>query len=182
MTSPLRSSLVLAALVASALLSAPALAGGPGGKGGPASCTKGGQGGYNGGGKYCGKGGGGFHGSRFGHDVAFGGYGYYEHDSLYARGYIPIPPYFALHPPVYYSLPVPRTYGYSPFPYPGDYPMPELQVMQPATVKNPYADAGPPVPAEANSTTYAPPERTANPFAVADANVPAASLAQAPGR
>ena len=24
-------------------------------------------------------------------------------------------PYFALHPPVYYSLPVPRTYGYSPF-------------------------------------------------------------------
>jgi hypothetical protein len=27
-------------------------------------------------------------------------------------------PYFALHPPVYYSLPVPRTYGYGPFPYP----------------------------------------------------------------
>jgi hypothetical protein len=26
-------------------------------------------------------------------------------------------PYFALHPPVYYSYPVPRTYGYSPFAY-----------------------------------------------------------------
>lgn len=27
-------------------------------------------------------------------------------------------PYFAAHPPVYYSYPVPRTYGYSPFAYP----------------------------------------------------------------
>ncbi len=27
-------------------------------------------------------------------------------------------PYFAVHPPVYYSLAIPRTYGYSPFPYP----------------------------------------------------------------
>jgi hypothetical protein len=29
------------------------------------------------------------------------------------------PPYFSLHPPVYYSMPVARTYGYSPFAYPG---------------------------------------------------------------
>jgi hypothetical protein len=27
-------------------------------------------------------------------------------------------PYYALYPPVYYSYPVPRTYGYSPFAYP----------------------------------------------------------------
>src|SRR5262245_27891802 len=26
-------------------------------------------------------------------------------------------PFYALHPPVYYSYPVPRTYGYSPFAY-----------------------------------------------------------------
>jgi hypothetical protein len=29
-------------------------------------------------------------------------------------------PYFALHPPVYYSYRVARTYGYSPFAYPPD--------------------------------------------------------------
>ena len=28
-------------------------------------------------------------------------------------------PYYALHPPVYYSFRVPRTYGYSPYAYPG---------------------------------------------------------------
>ncbi len=28
------------------------------------------------------------------------------------------PPYYAVFPPVYYSHPVPRTYGYSPFAYP----------------------------------------------------------------
>ena len=35
-------------------------------------------------------------------------------------------PYFALHPPVYYSFPVPRTYGYSPFAYPFGTPTPEV--------------------------------------------------------
>jgi hypothetical protein len=41
-----------------------------------------------------------------------GGYGY---DSPYERDHIP---FFAMHPPVYYSYPVARTYGYSPFAYP----------------------------------------------------------------
>jgi len=40
------------------------------------------------------------------------GYGYY---SIYAHDYIP---YYALHPPVYYSYQVSRPYGYSPFAYP----------------------------------------------------------------
>ena len=38
--------------------------------------------------------------------------------SHYSSGRIPTPPYFALHPPVYYDIPVARTYGYSPFAYP----------------------------------------------------------------
>lgn len=42
----------------------------------------------------------------------------YGRASVYATGDVPVPPYFALHPPVYYSYPVPRTYGYSPFAYP----------------------------------------------------------------
>ena len=33
----------------------------------------------------------------------------------YSSEYVP---YYAMHPPVYYSYPVPRPYGYSPFAYP----------------------------------------------------------------
>ena len=39
--------------------------------------------------------------------------------SLYNLGHIPVPPYFALHPPVYYGQRVFRTYGESPFPRSG---------------------------------------------------------------
>lgn len=41
----------------------------------------------------------------------FGGYGY----GPYALGNVPTPPYFALHPPVYYGQVIHRTYGRSPF-------------------------------------------------------------------
>ena len=46
------------------------------------------------------------------------GYGYpygWASPSIYVSDYIP---YYALHPPVYYSYPVARPYGYSPFAYP----------------------------------------------------------------
>lgn len=36
--------------------------------------------------------------------------------SLYGLGYVPVPPYFALHPPVHYGERYYRTYGESPFP------------------------------------------------------------------
>jgi hypothetical protein len=35
-------------------------------------------------------------------------------------------PFYALHPPVYYSYPVPRPYGYSPFAYPPGVMTPEI--------------------------------------------------------
>jgi len=47
-------------------------------------------------------------------------------------------PFYALYPPVYYSLPVPRTYGYSPFAYPGWVMTPEVADEQPATIINPH--------------------------------------------
>jgi hypothetical protein len=51
-------------------------------------------------------------------------------------------PYFALHPPVYYSEPVPRTYGYSPFAYPPGVMTPDvLYAPQPVTINNPYVPA-----------------------------------------
>ena len=47
-------------------------------------------------------------------------------------------PYFALHPPVYYSRPVPRTYGYSPFAlFPGMIPAQD-QVAAPSPAPSPY--------------------------------------------
>src|SRR5262245_13412112 len=46
-------------------------------------------------------------------------------------------PYFALHPPVYYSYPVPRSYGYSPFAYPFGSPTPEIEWGPPKVEKKP---------------------------------------------
>ena len=65
--------------------------------------------------------------------------GYANFSSPYATGRVPTPPYFALHPPVYYSYPVPRTYGYSPFAYPGIVMTPEVvQRPEPEEITNPY--------------------------------------------
>jgi hypothetical protein len=51
-------------------------------------------------------------------------------------------PYFALHPPVYYSYPVPRTYGYSPFAYPPGVMTPDVIIeAQPVTIINPHVDS-----------------------------------------
>jgi hypothetical protein len=48
-------------------------------------------------------------------------------------------PYYALHPPVYYSYPVPRTYGYSPFAYPPHVMTPEIAgEPQPVEIINPH--------------------------------------------
>lgn len=49
-------------------------------------------------------------------------------------------PYFAAHPPVYYSVPVPRTYGYSPFAYGPEVRTPDVVpvVSQPVEILNPY--------------------------------------------
>lgn len=55
--------------------------------------------------------------------VGYGGIGGYGllglNGSAYRSGRVPTPPYFALHPPVYYSHAVARSYGHSPFAYPG---------------------------------------------------------------
>lgn len=51
-------------------------------------------------------------------------------------------PYFAAHPPVYYSYPVPRTYGYSPFAYPPHFSTPDMCApLAPVTINNPYVPA-----------------------------------------
>lgn len=67
----------------------------------------------------------------------FGGPWYYDHDYIvHARDRVP---HFALFPPVYYSYPVPRPYGYSPFAYPPGVMTPEiLSRGEPANIENPH--------------------------------------------
>lgn len=66
------------------------------------------------------------------------GYGYLgngPYNNLYDAGPIP---YYSLYPPVYYSQPVPRTYGYSPFAYPPGFLTPEVEWAQPKVMLNPH--------------------------------------------
>jgi hypothetical protein len=60
--------------------------------------------------------------------------------SVYTSHVRGLPPYFSLYPPVYYSYPVPRTYGYSPFAYPLGTPTPEVTITDaPSQIMiNPY--------------------------------------------
>jgi hypothetical protein len=72
------------------------------------------------------------------------GYGY--SGSLYGLGYVPVPPYFALHPPVHYSHRVSTTYGTSPFAASrqAEKPAPQIIVnhLAPAPKADPYQAAG----------------------------------------
>jgi hypothetical protein len=61
-------------------------------------------------------------------------------------------PYYAKFPPVYYSYPVPRTYGYSPFAYPPGTMTPEIEPESaPLEIQNPYAPQTPPAPSPASA-------------------------------
>ncbi len=75
------------------------------------------------------------------------GYGYgYGYQYGVGPSYVPTPPYFAIHPPVYYSHVINRrSYGSSPFAYPGTYsesaPAVAAAVAPPAEplwITNPY--------------------------------------------
>jgi hypothetical protein len=107
------------------------------------------KGGHGGGGHKCGRGfGGGF-------GIGIGGFGDCGWDlaELYRELYNNLP-YFALHPPVYYSEIVPRTYGYSPFAYPPGVMTPEVACApQPVTINNPYVPATKPATAPAGQPT-----------------------------
>lgn len=90
-------------------------------------------------------------------DYGLGG----PYEMPYAMGRIPTPPYFSLHPPVHYSDVVRRTYGYSPFAYPGTFETPGI-VGPPAEVVNPHVE--PKVQAESTNHLAATPIVVRNPF------------------
>ena len=85
---------------------------------------------------------------------------YYDNSGLQRRL-----PHFALHPPVYYSLPVPRSYGYSPFAYPPTVMTPEVELTGKLQVLNPYVPQKPEAKVQAtNDKTAAIPQIMINPF------------------
>jgi len=78
-------------------------------------------------------------------------------------------PYFALHPPVYYSYPVARPYGYSPFAYPPSVMTPELKPEEPKMMYNPFVPSNPaeetqPAAVEGKTASSSQPLRLVNPF------------------
>jgi len=77
--------------------------------------------------------------------VQGGGYGYgYGFDVGRLYGVLAQNvPYYAAFPPVYYSAPVPRTYGYSPFAYPPGTRTPDLEVpaMAAKEILNPFVNS-----------------------------------------
>ena len=79
-------------------------------------------------------------------------------------------PYFALYPPVYYSHPVARPYGYSPFAYPPGTITPDVVRPQPLMVVNRFV---------AQSAAIEKPTKTAGPLRIRNPYVdpPASGLA-----
>lgn len=96
--------------------------------------------------------------------------------SLYGLGRLPVPPYYAIHPPVYYSLPQARPYGHSPFAYSGNF-QPRVKVTR-QIVANPFVESVPlPEPATTPAETTTSTARViANPYYAAEQG-PESSLA-----
>ena len=72
-------------------------------------------------------------------DFGFGNcnmYGFRSASNLYSLGHIPTPPYFAIHPPVYYGQRYFRSYGESPYARPARSSRPLLVDVQ--LIKNPF--------------------------------------------
>lgn len=99
--------------------------------------------------------------SDFGHYACGGWPGYSPYGVSYSWWYQRERiPYFALHPPVYYSQPVARPYGYSPFAYPPYVLTPEVTSVpaEPVMIPNPYV---PQEPAKQEPAKQAKPEASA---------------------
>jgi hypothetical protein len=83
--------------------------------------------------------------------------------TLYGSGYIPVPPYFSIHPPVYYSHQYYRPYGWTPFAQPS-YMGAAVLRPEPRMVVNQYVKQ--PAKAAARTDSTAKAELIVNPFYV----------------
>jgi hypothetical protein len=100
----------------------------------------------------------GFYGGYYGFNAGAGPYNLFDNERVV--------PYFSLYPPVYYSRPVARSYGWSPFAYPPGTMTPEVQAPAPEEIQNPHLPQNP------QKTSAAPINRSAqgpvieNPYVV----------------
>jgi hypothetical protein len=70
----------------------------------------------------------------------YGGFGAWDMGRLYQVLSQNVP-YYSAFPPVYYSAPVPRSYGYSPFAYPPGTMTPEVvETVSAQEIVNPYVE------------------------------------------
>ena len=76
--------------------------------------------------------------------------------SLYSLGRLPLPPYFALHPPVYYGIRYTRPYGVSPFAS-----APQLQTPRQGYAAQPWQTETPGNPPSRPAPLRTPPGKTA---------------------
>ena len=91
---------------------------------------------------------------------AYGSYAWALPPSIYVNDYIP---YYAAHPPVYYSYPVPRPYGFSPYAYPPGTMTPEPKLEKPVVIQNEFFRPGEVKKAPQDQTAGLP-RRVANPY------------------
>ena len=106
-------------------------------------------------------------------DRAFRRRGAYASQTTYSTESVP---YYSLHPPVYYSHRVARTYGYSPFAYPPGVLTPGSTPPRTAFVQNAYTAEDGETP-ESSQGTH--PLRIDNPF-VEQSRAPGVTKAKKP--
>jgi hypothetical protein len=84
-------------------------------------------------------------------EAQYFGYNFAPAYNVYSFGRLP---HYAQFPPVYYSHPVARPYGYSPYAYPGwvQTPNPSPIHTAPVIIQNPYASFSPQI--VQNETTF----------------------------
>jgi hypothetical protein len=108
------------------------------------------------------------------------GLGFFDYGWGYGINYRQ-PPYYAMFPPVYYSYPVPRPYGYSPFAYPPGTVTPDIPPQAAAAEYiNPYVSPSPGLPVKSEDKTAQAGRMYYNPFVkqavAASTGSPAAGL------
>ena len=88
-------------------------------------------------------------------------------------------PYYALYPPVYYSYPVARTYGYSPFAYPPGTQTPQIAPAEAAVeYRNPCVPSGSAQPRPSEDKMAAQPRMYLNPYVEQASAAGSAKLAE----
>ncbi|HIQ20001.1 MAG TPA: hypothetical protein EYH34_02015 [Planctomycetes bacterium] len=110
----------------------------------------------------------------------FGGYfGYHLFPSIYSLDYIP---YYAQFPPVYYSYPIPRPYGWSPYAYPPGTRTPAGPEPRPVTMRNPYVPQQEASEQPTARVAVVTPLRQRNPYVVVPESEAGQAVAAAGGR